>query len=79
LDKESGSLEVVESRRRHVDQWLFGAVPYLFVLGVVAAVSGIAHSKNRRMAFKISVASFALAGMAFVLSVTIGSMNSMPT
>lgn len=58
--------------------WLFGAVPYLIAIGVVASVFGVARSKDRQTAFKIALGSFALAGIAFVLSVIIGSMNSMP-
>lgn len=60
-------------------EWLFDTVPYVIALGVVAAVFGVVGSRNRRTAFKISVGALALAGIAFILSVVIGSMNSMPT
>lgn len=59
-------------------EWLDAAVPFLIALGVVAAVFGVVRSKDRRTSFKISIASLALAGIAFVLSVIIRSMSSMP-
>ena len=59
-------------------EWLNGAVPYLIALSVVAAVFGVVRSKERRTAFRISIATLALAGIAFVLSVIIRSMGSIP-
>lgn len=59
-------------------EWLYGAVPYLIALSVVAAVFGVAKSKQRRTSFKISFASLAVAGIVFVLSVITGSIGSMP-
>lgn len=60
-------------------EWLFGTVPYFIALGVGAAVFGVVRPRDRRTAFKISVSALALAGIAFIMSVVIGSMNSMPT
>lgn len=59
-------------------EWLDVAVPYLIALGVAAAVFGVVRSKERRTAFRISIATLALAGIVFVLSVVIRSMGSMP-
>lgn len=59
-------------------EWLNGVVPYMIALSVAAAVFGVARSKHRRMSFKISIASMALAGITFVLSVVIRSIGSMP-
>jgi hypothetical protein len=59
--------------------WLYGVVPFLIAFGVVSAAFGIARARDRRRAFKISVASFVLAGLAFLLSVIIGSSSAMPT
>lgn len=57
---------------------LYVAVPYLIALGVAVAVFGVVRSKERRTAFRISIAILALAGIVFVLSVIIGSMSSIP-
>lgn len=60
-------------------QWLFGTVPYFIALGVGAAVFGVVRPRDRRTAFRISVTAIALAGIAFIMSVVIGSMNAIPT
>lgn len=59
-------------------EWLDGAVPYLIALGVAAAIFGIVRSNERRRAFSVSIAILALAGIAFVLAVIIGSMSAIP-
>ncbi|MET3809950.1 hypothetical protein [Arthrobacter sp. UYEF3] len=59
-------------------KFLFGAVPFFIALAVVSALFGITRSRNRVRAFKVAAMSLAAAGVAFVLSVIVGSAGAIP-
>ena len=65
---------------------LDGSIPYLIVIGIIAATVAIAtraggerrSSHFSRNTISVSVAAFVVAGLAFILAVVIRSAGAMP-